>query len=76
MIEELEVYWPEIKKRYKFLKHEWDDHGGCYLMNILRSNSEYYQRWDKGDREEIKMEIARIYFKTALKLTKELNLST
>ena len=43
-------------------------------MNILRSNSEYKKRWNEGEREEVKMEIARIYFKTALKLTKELNL--
>ena len=44
-------------------------------MNIIKSNPEYRRKWDANP-AATKTELARAYFKTALTLTKNLNLKS
>lgn len=78
MLDDLKLYWPETGKNQSpgsFYEHEWENHGTCYVMNLIRNNPEYQSEWE-ADKQAFNKKMAKEYFRTAIDLTKQLNLNS
>ena len=75
MLKDLAIYWPELKdgRPVNWLyEHEWNNHGTCYLMNMIKNSESNAQKWEQNPRD-YKYKVMRAYFRTTIEKVKSLN---
>ncbi len=75
-MEELNRYWPAFGTLRDLWKHEWKDHGKCYLKtykdNFPSSNMRHML--DKNTKKLTDLEVFHKYFSTTIDKLKHLNI--